>query len=125
MKTMIAALAVCGLVLTSAEVSAQNSGHCLQFKWEEEVPLSNGTIDQHFSYTNNCSWTVNVYWIDNGFGKDKCHGSVSGHHYLEPGRTYKTKIFQVTGRPDIRYCAEAAERGHPDYNTCPSLKRGC
>ena len=112
-------------MLWVSPVNAQDSNDCVALEWAEQHPHSDGEkIDQRFFLVNRCSWEVRVLWIDNSFDRPKCEDSGKARA-LNPGEKGKATIFHITVDADIRWCAEANERGHPDYNTCPHYSQFC
>lgn len=119
MKSMILAIAVCGLLLGASDASAQNSSKCVSFKSGEGRWSSySKTYEYPMRFTNNCNWRVMVSWRTNAFGKSLC-GSFNSATWLDPGRTERTHAFQVRAALKIKWCADAFESSHPDHNTCP------
>lgn len=120
MKTMIVALAVCALALGSIPAAAQNSNSCLGTAEKELRTNSDGTTSYVIYFTNNCSWEIKVFWRSNEFGRSVC-GKLNNVRRLDPGETSRgSPAYNVNGALEYVGCAEATDRDHPHYNTCPT-----
>jgi len=115
-RTIIAA----ALALVAAPALAQDSNNCVSLEWTKRTKNGNGTTSHRHLFTNNCSWNVKVCWRTNDFGRSMCGRTDKCKTLMYPGESDWGTAMQVPNGTAARisYCAEAADRGHPDYDTC-------
>lgn len=113
-------IVICAAMAFGSPASAQDSMDCISaggmgLAWETD---SGQTYE--WTFTNNCGWPVSLHWRTNQFGQYHCGEFDQAKLHLDPGESYTPAVRQVRGTPRMRWCGEAYDRDHPDYNTCPS-----
>lgn len=120
MKTLIATLTLCAVILLATTAYSQDSNSCVQINWDRSFNSDGSTMMHDFIARNNCSWEIYVHWRGNDFGQSEC-GPWGNNLWLRPGqakRGFVLQELQSTLQPTLRWCADAIEASHPDHKTC-------
>lgn len=128
MRVVIATLGLYWLISglpaagTEDRMATNPSSHCVKYEINDSrISDFRGRRSWHrlSTLTNNCGYTVRIRIRDNAFGSSLC-GDFPYVLTLRPGGSSKQRLHSIKGEIRMVWCAEARDKGHPDYGACPT-----
>ena len=110
------------LIISAGAESAQDSNDCVKYEINDsKISDFGGKRSWHrlSTITNNCSYSVSIKVRDNAFGGSLC-GELPYVLLLSPGQSSKQRLHDDDGEIRMVWCAEAHNKTHSDYGTCPN-----